>query len=303
MLTLPAFTSHAAVSLVLPAIRVHRLSSPLGEWELALGEPSPALRPFVQGCYAGSVERIAGTLTRLELPHPGIVCIFNFGDPFRVIDPRQREASTWLGSFVAGLYDSYVHVDARGVSQCVQCNLTPLGAARLLGMPMEPITNRSVPMETLLGSVATDVAGEMLESPSWEGRFAVLERTWLRRLAASTTGPAAVQDAWRMLSRADGNVGIANVADELGMSRRRLTAQFREQVGLPPKLLARILRFHRVVERLVATEGRRLSEVAHDCGYYDHAHFDRDFREFSGLTPSEYFVTRHPTFGSILFGD
>ncbi len=74
-------------------IRVHRMSSPLGEWELALGEPSPALRPFVQGSYAGSIERNTGLLTRLEIPHPGIVCIFNLGDPLsrdRSAQPRRQ---------------------------------------------------------------------------------------------------------------------------------------------------------------------------------------------------------------------
>lgn len=284
-------------------IRVHRLSSPLGEWELALGEPSAALRPYVQGTYAGSVERLRGTLTRLEVPHPGIVCIFNFGDAYRVTDPRDGRNGEWLGSFVAGLYDSYVHVDARGTSQCVQCNLTPLGALRLLGLPLESLTNRSVSMETVLGSAARELAERMADAPSWEARFALLETVWLARLARQNEVPSIVQETWRALTRVDGNVEVGAVARALGCSRKRLTTQFRAHVGLPPKVLSRILRFHRVVERLVAIEGKRLSEVAHACGYYDHAHFDRDFRDFAGCSPSTYFAMRHPTFGALLPAD
>jgi len=283
-------------------IRVHRMVSPLGDWEIALGEPSPALRPYVQGSYTGSVERIAGTLTRLEVPHPGVVCIFSFGDPYRVTDPRIGAPGEWLGSFVAGLYDSFVHVDARGLSQCVQCNLTPLGALQLLGMPLEALSNRSVPMAAVLGAFGDSLVARLHEAESWQERFRVLEEGWLARLRREAPIPPSVTQAWRALEAAAGNVTVDALARDLACSRKRLTTQFREHVGLPPKVLARILRFHRVLERLQATGGRRLSEVAHACGYYDHAHFDRDFRAFAGCSPTAYLALRHPDFGAIVSG-
>ena len=65
--------------------------------------------------------------------------------------------------------------------------------------------------------------------------------------------------------------------------------RFREHVGLPPKALARILRFERAAERLRG--GADLSDAALDSGYYDQAHFNRDFKAFAGVTPTEYRVT------------
>lgn len=279
------------------------MSSPLGEWELALAEPSPALRPLVQGSYAGSVERNAGVLTRLEVPHPGIVCIFNFGAAYRVSDPRDATGGAWLGSFVAGLYDSYVHVDAVGVSQCVQCNLTPLGAMQLLGMPLEPLVNRSVPLSLVLGTELDAVVERMHDAPDWESRFAELESFWLRRLERARRPSPLVEAAWASLAASHGRATVAGLAEELRCSRRHLTARFREATGLTPKTLGRIVRFHRVVGRLAEADRASLSSVAHECGYYDHAHFDRDFREFTGRSPSAYLATRHPTFGAVLVGD
>lgn len=284
-------------------IRVHRMSSPLGEWELALGEPSPALRPLVLGSYAGSVERNAGILTRLEVPHPGVVCIFNFGAPYRVTDPRQPSSGAWLGSFVAGLYDSFVHVDAAGVSQCVQCNLTPLGAVQLLGMPLEPLVNRSVPLSLVLGAELDDIVERMHDASDWESRFAELESFWMRRLERAKRPSRLVESAWRSLYASHGRASIASVAEELRCSRRHLAARFREATGLAPKTMGRIVRFHRVVDRLLTAGPETLSQVALECGYYDHAHFDRDFREFTGRSPSAYLATRHPTFGAVLVGD
>ena len=71
-------------------------------------------------------------------------------------------------------------------------------------------------------------------------------------------------------------------------------AQFRREVGLPPKTLARILRFHRARGLIVAPGGADFAEVADLCGYYDQAHLIRDFREFAGCTPAEFRRRRLP---------
>jgi AraC-like DNA-binding protein len=68
---------------------------------------------------------------------------------------------------------------------------------------------------------------------------------------------------------------------------------------MPPKALARILRFDRVAERLLAVTEPRLAEVAYDCGYYDQAHLNRDSREFTGATPSAYLARRLPDGGGV----
>jgi AraC-like DNA-binding protein len=94
-----------------------------------------------------------------------------------------------------------------------------------------------------------------------------------------------------------GHVPIGSLSTELGWSRRRLAARFKEDVGLVPKVFARVMRFHRAVEMLKAGRSPRLSDVALDCGYYDQAHFDRDFRVFAGVTPTELVRTLRPDGG------
>ena len=79
---------------------------------------------------------------------------------------------------------------------------------------------------------------------------------------------------------------IGRIYDQLGRSRRHLAARFREQVGLPPKTVARIMRFNRAISTLRGEAA--LAEVAFECGYYDLAHLTRDFREFAGTSPAAF---------------
>jgi AraC-like DNA-binding protein len=103
--------------------------------------------------------------------------------------------------------------------------------------------------------------------------------------------------AWaaREIEHRRGNLTIGELQQEIGWSRSRFATAFGEQVGVPPKQLARIVRFRRALE-LVHRGGAPLAEVAFRAGYSDQPHFNTDFREFAGVTPSEYLAAqRYPS--------
>ena len=84
-----------------------------------------------------------------------------------------------------------------------------------------------------------------------------------------------------------GKASIGRICDRLGRSRRHLAAQFRDQIGLPPKSVARILRFNRAVS-LLSRPDADLAGIAFECGYYDQAHLNRDFRAFAEKSPGAF---------------
>jgi transcriptional regulator GlxA family with amidase domain len=83
-------------------------------------------------------------------------------------------------------------------------------------------------------------------------------------------------------------VPIGTLTEETGWSARHLIARFREEIGVTPKLAARILRFERVVARVEQARGVGWADIAYDCGYYDQAHLNRDFRQFAGTSPTAF---------------
>jgi AraC-like DNA-binding protein len=245
--------------------------------ELHLREnPSPAVRNL-----AGWYERVDQPVVRREVPGGRIVLVISFGPPLEV-DGRS------YGSFVAGLHETAAITEHAGVSHGVQAYLTPLGAERLFRMPMGELANGSADLADLLDD-ADELAERLYETPGWPARLALLEAYIERRVAEAPAAPREIEWSWQRLLTSDGAVPVAELAEEVGWSRRHLATRFREHVGLPPKALARILRFERAAERL--RRGADLADAALDSGYYDQAHFNRDFKSFAGVTPTQYRVT------------
>jgi AraC-like DNA-binding protein len=91
----------------------------------------------------------------------------------------------------------------------------------------------------------------------------------------------------RRIERSHGRVSISQIQNESNLSKQQLIHRFREQIGVTPKLYARIIRLRQALTLL--HEGSRTpDDVAAACGYYDQPHMNLDFRELAGLTPRDF---------------
>ncbi|MDO8188813.1 helix-turn-helix domain-containing protein [Conexibacter sp. JD483] len=280
----------------MPAILQERHESALGQWQFARRDPIPELRGIVRH-YSGWFERTPAPLRRRQMPIGTIPVILSFGPPFTLLDPHDPDHGRRRSrvSFVAGIHDEYAVVEHDGLSHGVEIYFTPLGARRVLGLPLRELTNQVVPFEDVLGEpAARELVERLALAPGWAERFALLDTAIGARLRAAREPAPSLAWAWRRLEQSGGRLTVGALAQELGCSRRHLVGQVHEQLGLPPKTFARILRFNRAVELLGRDDGGRLGEIALDCGYYDQAHLNRDFRAFAGDPPSAFLARRLP---------
>ncbi len=245
---------------------------------LAGRPPHPALRRDIR-TLTGWYERTDGPLRRRELPGGRIVLVVSFG-------PRMDVDGRTFTSFAAGLYDAPALTEHDGFGYGIQSYMTPLGARRFFGMPMGEITSQTVELEDLIGPAAGELAERLAETPDWGARIDLFERAIAERVLAAPPVDPRLEWAWERLLESDGAAPIGELAAELGWSRRHLAVRFRSELGMTPKALARLLRFERAAKRLRA--GDELADLALDAGYYDQAHFNRDFRAFAGTTPTDY---------------
>jgi len=245
-------------------------------------------------------RRLRGDVTALcrrELPTELAPVIFNFGAPFRFFDPADVTRFTEHRSFVTGAFDRYVLVGSTGGYACLQINFTILGARLFIGRPLRELRNRVVALDDVLGADAARLTMQLYEAATWAARFDLLDREILARIASRRAPASAVVTAWQGLVRHAGQRRIGELAHDVGWSHKHLVSQFTEEIGLAPKAVARVLRFGRAAQLLQVTERGRFADVAYACGYYDQAHFTRDFHAFAGVTPSERLASRLPNRG------
>ncbi|WP_049568175.1 helix-turn-helix transcriptional regulator [Nonomuraea sp. SBT364] len=237
--------------------------------------PSAALRPYAIRL---SAYRQAGPVTRAEAAMPGSVLIVHFGEAMEVAGER-------VISFAGGLTDRFTPTRTAGPIEGVQIDLTPIGARRLYGIPMRHLTNRVLPVEDLLGPWAATLVARLAETRSWRGRLALADRLLAARIRAGPELGPEVAWAWARLLRSGGDLGVPVLAESLGWSHRHLVSRFHDQIGLTPKTAARVIRFARAARLLRA--GRGIATVAAECGFYDQAHMNREFRALGDTTPGQ----------------
>ncbi|MEU8777379.1 helix-turn-helix domain-containing protein [Streptomyces sp. NPDC048606] len=239
--------------------------------------------------YVGYRLRSVPPQRRLSVPAATVTLFLGWGEPLRVVGPseRQRDAEDWWAMAV-GLHSRAMTSEISGTAHGVQVEFTPLGAYCLLGLPLRHLADRVVHPDEIMGRRwVVRLTERLAATPDWAGRCALLDEAIAARLADGRRPSPVVMEAWQRLRATGGRASIGELAEATGRSRRRLEILFGEQIGLPPKVLARVLRFQNAVT-LPPVPGRSLAETAALCGYYDQAHFNREFRALTGLTPTRF---------------
>lgn len=161
------------------------------------------------------------------------------------------------------------------------------GAAALLRVPLDELLGTTVALDQLFdrASVA-EVCERVADARSLPQRLAAFEAFLLRRLRPEAVDPL-VSAAVSALAARRGDVRIAELSRHLGISQDPLEKRFRRAVGTSPKQLASLLRLRHSIE--LGQRGARWTDAAHRAGYFDQSHFIREFRAFTGDTPSRFF--------------
>lgn len=227
-------------------------------------------------------------MRRREIPVLMVPLIISFPARFRIASPETADPEpVEISTFVAGAHASFSLVESIGSTCCVQANLTYDGARRLFQLPMDALRDRVAPLEDLLGKGAAGLVEQLGNAPDWPLRFAMLDAFFTRRLLRAEGLSAPVRKALSDLRAHGGRTEMRLIAEAAGLTSKRLIREFHRQIGLPPKTMARLHRFDAALSRL-SVQSADLAGLALDAGYYDQAHFNREFRAFTGLSPTAY---------------
>lgn len=235
--------------------------------------------------YRETGSSLQGTVEMATLAVPLVI---SFGAPFSIALGRRPRAGDEFASFTSGLYAGHVVIDSIGESACVQVNFTPLGAFRFFGLPMCEIAGQMVTLDALADRGIAELGRRLEDAGSWEQRLDLTERFVAGRVQRGPLPDRAVVSAYRELAFCHGDIRIAAVAKRLGWSRKHLSQRFQDQVGIPPKALARLFRFNRLLALAKSGADADWAGLAAECGFSDQAHLTREFAELGGTTPARW---------------
>jgi AraC-like DNA-binding protein len=264
----------------------------LGSSSRATRAPDPRLAGILSREYIGVSHELLAFESWLEPPQPVATLMISLEDPL------VTERGTLPRAWIAGLDDRPEVVATSGRHTEVDLKLSPVGAHLICGMPMRELRGQIVPLEDVLGGRAATLVEELAERSGWDARFDLVEQLLLERAEVAVGPDPFVIEAVSRLRASDGLLRIGKLAADLSVSRRHLTTRFRDQIGLPPKTFARLLRFDSVRRQMGERPGA-WADIAARCGYADQSHLNREFRELGGTTPASFLARRVPEGGTV----
>lgn len=249
--------------------------------------PAPGLKHFVR-FYVQREVQIRGAAVVHPVPARAASLIeFDFGDPIHALDYSQGIHRKSPVAIVVGP-QTYRRIDLelQGTLESFVIMFRPDGLHRLFSIPMHELTDRDYEAHSVLGGFIANVRERMGNERSFAERVRLVDELLLHQSIRSPRFDGISTAAHRII-QTGGRVELAALANSVGLGIRQFERRFIQQVGMRPKLFARIARFEAALESKARFIRRSWTDVAHDFGYYDQMHMIHDFAEFTGGTPTE----------------
>jgi AraC-like DNA-binding protein len=227
------------------------------------------------------------------LPFPTLDLKINLAGAFRVYEADStNQFETFTDSWWVGLYDTHHSLKWPQDLKIFGVAIKPAGAYPLLQLPLSELHNRVVSLDAIWGHFAVEIRERLEAAPTIQAGFTLLEQLLLARLCEAPPGWDVVQHAVAQMMESHGTLSIRALSDHIGISQNHLGNQFKRLVGVTPKEMARLIRFEHVLHSINPAQSENWARIAHQCGYYDQSHFNKDFVAFTGYSPTDYLHLR-----------
>jgi AraC-like DNA-binding protein len=228
------------------------------------------------------------------MPDGSIELVINLKqDESRIYDRENLDKYARLpGALLCGPHSSFFVIDTAQQASVIGIHFKPGGAFPFFKMPASELRNQHVSLEDLWGHETELLRERLLAAQTPQKKIQVLEQCLLDQAFKPLERHRAVDCALGLFRNIHTAPAIADLADHIGISSRRFIQLFSNEVGLTPKLFARVRRFQQILQQIRSGTGFSWVEMAASCGYFDQAHFIHDFKEFSGINPTAYLAQK-----------
>jgi AraC-like DNA-binding protein len=261
--------------------------NPFGMVNIEIFPPHPLLADIIQNIFVidAAFDGQEGNLVGHYPPTPQ-QCIFlylNAGIQAKRIDEPEFVKRPRV--VVVGPQVTRMQLKVNQSHKVAVIGFLPGGLYRLLGVPMQEIFDVGIDGHDLFGGDIYDLVDQCAELNSMAAIKTAIEEYLLSRLGKMKDF-LPIDRAFHLLLRSRGRLGMREAADLACLSLRQFERKSLERLGMSPKLYARIVRFSNAYRLFEKSQNPDWAEIALQSGYFDQMHFIRDFKEFSGITPT-----------------
>lgn len=262
--------------------------------------PHSDLAPLVK-CY-WTLEVPAGVSARQRIiPDGCLEMFFILGDDIK----RYTSETEYLvqpRAMVLGQITEPFFIEPVGRVETFAVRFYPYGFTNFVSKPIKDLANKETPLSVIFGKKnAADLEQNIIKAKTTKTRIKIIEKFLFARLEEQVSIDEIVKATLDTMLSTKGSTSIKAALKNDATKRRQLERKFARQVGMSPKQLSRVIRLQVALKMMLDARPESLNKIAYDSDYYDQAHFIKDFREFTGTTPKEFFEDEEMALSSLVY--
>lgn len=256
------------------------------------------LSDYIQTIWAMESEADDDVYPRSLIMPDGIVeVIFHYEKPFYTWQDGKQFLQP--ENFAISMMRKFVEIGSSGKTGFISVRFYPWGAYHFFNEPIRDFLDQTIDASMLWGDDSKVIIQKIKEAGSQEKRFRLVEDFFFEKLKQFQKDEEKINKALKLIRETRGTLSIESVCTETGFSKKQLERKFLSTVGTTPKIFSRITRFLNICQNLNEQKSQTLTQLTHDCGFYDQAHFIKEFKAFSGFTPKEFYDKENVFFSGI----
>lgn len=245
--------------------------------------PSVALCPYVHHYWIMKTNDMS--LSHIIMPVGNPKLIFHRKRPFDI----NGVANVKLKASIIGPYDKAIRINTSEDLEMITVFLMPYAAKMITGIPCYEFSNDNVDLEDLESVEFKELKARILEAETTESCIGMIENFIIRQLTKTQDSPYLnpLMKVFNLMAN-NPEVRINELASAACLSERQFRRVFIDNVGMKPKQIQRIQRFHLATNEIIKSMPTNIDRVLYKYGYTDHSHFNREFHDIANISPTEY---------------
>lgn len=264
-------------------------------------KPPSDLETIVKCFWTLEVPEQKDVQRQLILPDGCVDMCFSLGDDIKryttdndfIIQPRQM----LLGQITEQFY-----IEPTGYVNTFAIRFYPYGFANFIDIPLNELSNKETPLSNLFGDRKSEkLSQEIIQAKTTNERINIIKTFLFDRLNDEAIIDNIVKQTIDVMLLSKGTKSVSDILKADLPKRRQLERKFNKQIGISPKQLGKVIRLQATLQMLLNQTTETLTDIAYENEYYDQAHFIKDFKEFTGITPKEFLTDDKMTLSSLLY--